>query len=243
LSEKTAPSNEVSVSKIESFIGLIESFSRYHRTLSVVIAVFIADIVTAAVSGKNFTAWSWEDAIQLASLGLLLVALLVYGLVTSLVVPALYEFLGCLARRFTRLGVVDDSRPVGSVSATELQDFADAEQSEYAKRACSEAQALRAADRAAASLAGRYSLAVASLLGLNLWVVSPRHPTATAALFEYLGEPAAVAVIAVATVITFVSWHVKPREWIRFVPAYRAVVDETGPFEPTQVAVPPFSSR
>lgn len=240
MSENPAPKYDMSPSKLVSLIGLVEYFNEYPRTLNLIVAVLLADIVTASAFGDNVMSWNWDRVLQPSSLWVGLSVLFLYGLVTSLVAPSLYEFFGYIARCFTKWGSGEDTRPFGSVSATELQDFADAEQSTYAKQACNEARAQQELDRIAVRLAGRFSLAIGSLLALNVWVVSPRQPTATATLFDYLGAPAISGVVSVAFLVTFLSWHVKPHEWIRFLPAYRAVMDKTGPFQPKAVVAPPF---
>lgn len=113
-------------------LSLIEKAQELRWTIELATAVLFADLVLAWRTGQGIVHWSIQADQLLANTGFVLVSVLAYGVLKSAVVPLAAEFF----RNLLWLLLVsfpwpqwlrtkrDNSRPVGGVLPSELQDYA-----------------------------------------------------------------------------------------------------------------------
>ncbi|WP_156181594.1 hypothetical protein [Pandoraea apista] len=209
-------------------LKLLESVSQYDLTLRMAGAVLIIDALMGKFGGSDFVRWDWAGTLSLSGVSTIVAGVLFYSICVSIVSPSLEFIFGSVALRFSPPSDYREKRELGFVTADELEEKADEEESGYLKQKASDARAQSDRSRREVARLSRTSFATLSGLLLNLLVSNTGSPTAYFALTSALPEGAYyllhMALVVVLCLPTWSDWtSIQSTIWIRYMPLYREI--------------------
>ncbi|WP_281718795.1 hypothetical protein [Pandoraea apista] len=207
-------------------LKLLESVSQYDWTLRMAGAVLIIDALMAKFGGSDFVRWDWAGTLSLSGVSTVVAGVLFYSICVSIVSPSLEFIFGSAALRFSQPHDYRKKRALGFVTADELEEKADEDQSGYLKQKVLDARAQN--DRARCDMARLSRTSFATLFGLlfNLLVSTTGSPTAYSAVTSALPEGGYYLLqMALVVVLCLPAWSewtsIQSTIWIRHMPLYR----------------------